>query len=89
MSRITRSENYSHNDINNIVRILCERYDFLERLSLGKSVVGRDIPAVRLANGQSYTLFAAAFHGSEHITSNICLHKKGARGQGSNICAVR
>ncbi|MBR6902871.1 MAG: gamma-D-glutamyl-meso-diaminopimelate peptidase [Clostridia bacterium] len=73
MSRVTRSENYGYKDINEIIRILCEKYSFLERLSLGKSVVGRDIPAVRLGEGESYTLFAAAFHGSEHITSNICL----------------
>ena len=73
MSRITKSENYGYKDINGIIRILCEKYTFLEKLSLGKSVVGRDIHAVRLGDGQSYTLFAAAFHGSEHITSNICL----------------
>ena len=73
MSRITRSENYGEKDINAIIRTLCEKYGFLERFSIGKSVAGRDIPAVRLGRGESYTLFAAAFHGSEHITSNICL----------------
>ena len=73
MSRITRSENYNASDINDIIRILCSKYDFLERISLGKSVAGRDIAAVRMRDGVSYTLFAAAFHGSEHVTSNICL----------------
>lgn len=73
MSRTVRGENYTAAGINAVVRALCEHYDFLERFSIGKSVAGRDIPAVRLSRGESYTLFAAAFHGSEHITSNICL----------------
>lgn len=73
MSRTVRGENCSSADINRIIREFCEKYSFLERFSIGKSVAGRDIPAVRLSRGVSYTLFAAAFHGSEHITSNICL----------------
>lgn len=73
MSRIVRSENYGGREINEIIRTLCERYEFLQRFSVGKSVAGRDIPAVKFSSGESYTLFAAAFHGSEHITSNICL----------------
>ena len=73
MSRIVRSENYGYKDVNIILRTLCEKYDFLERFTLGKSVAGRDIPAVKLSEGESYTLFAAAFHGSEHITTNISL----------------
>ncbi|MBO4433638.1 MAG: M14 family metallocarboxypeptidase [Clostridia bacterium] len=93
MSRLVRSENYASSDINAIIRTLCERYPFLERFSVGKSVAGRDITCVRLP-GESYTLFAAAFHGSEHITSNICLmfleelacaYQTGASIEGINI----
>ena len=73
MSRIIRSENYGYKDVNGAIRTLCGKYDFLEKFTLGKSVAGRDIPAVRLSKGESYTLFAAAFHGSEHITTHICL----------------
>lgn len=73
MSRIVRSENYGYKEINQIIRILCSNYGFLERMSIGKSVAGRDITAVKFASGESYTLFSASFHGSEHITSNICL----------------
>lgn len=73
MSRVIRSENYGHKEINDIIKTFCKKYDFLERIVIGKSVAGRDIYAVRLGEGVTYTLFAAAFHGSEHITSNICL----------------
>lgn len=73
MSRAIKSENYGNKDINEILRALCGKYSFLEKFSIGKSVAGKDITAVRFSKGISYTLFAAAFHGSEHITSNICL----------------
>ncbi|MBO7519165.1 MAG: peptidase M14, partial [Clostridia bacterium] len=69
MSRAVRGENYGGREINGLIRAFCERYGFLERFSIGKSVAGRDIPAIRFSRGESYTLFAAAFHGSEHITS--------------------
>ncbi|MBO4734677.1 MAG: gamma-D-glutamyl-meso-diaminopimelate peptidase [Clostridia bacterium] len=94
MSRAVRGENYNAAGINAEIRLLCNRYDFLERFSAGKSVAGRDIPAVRLSKGESYTLFAAAFHGSEHITSNILLmfledlaaaYEKGGSVEGINI----
>lgn len=73
MSRIIRSENYTHNDISEAVKLLCAKHGSLERFCIGKSVSGKEIYALRLSSGESYTLFAAAFHGSEHITSNICL----------------
>ena len=73
MSRTVKNKNCTAAEINALIRALCEKYDFLERFSAGKSVAGRDIPAVRFLRGESYTLFAAAFHGSEHITSNISL----------------
>ena len=73
MSRIIRSENYSYNNMSKEIKLLCAKYKSLECFTIGKSVSGRDIYALRLSSGKSYTLFAAAFHGSEHITSNICL----------------
>ena len=73
MLRIIKSENYGYKEINKSITALCDKYKNLERFSIGKSVAGRDMPALRLSHGESYTLFAAAFHGSEHITSNICL----------------
>ncbi|MBO7519264.1 MAG: M14 family metallocarboxypeptidase [Clostridia bacterium] len=94
MSRLVRSENYGSADINSIINMLCERYSFLEPFSAGKSVAGRDITCVRFSRGESYALFAAAFHGSEHITSNIslmfleelaCAYEAGGSIEGINI----
>ncbi len=73
MPRIIRSENYGYNDMCQALKLLCIKHPSLKRFSIGKSVSGKDIYALRLSSGVSHTLFAAAFHGSEHITSNICL----------------
>jgi g-D-glutamyl-meso-diaminopimelate peptidase len=40
---------------------------------IGKSCGGRDIVSLTLGKGEEYVLFAAAFHGSEHITTNILM----------------
>lgn len=52
---------------------LCESYPFLEKQIIGKSCMGRDIYALKLGRSAEYVLFAAAFHGSEHITSTLLL----------------
>lgn len=56
-----------------VERALCEKYSFLTPLVIGKSCAGRDITALKIGRGAQYTLFAAAFHGSEHITASIAL----------------
>lgn len=73
MTRMVRSENYSYNDMIKLTNLICQKYPEVEKFSIGKSVSGKDIPALRLCRGVGYTLFAAAFHGSEHITTNVCL----------------
>ncbi len=73
MTRIVRSENYTYNDLSDLIKTLCKQYSSIEKFTIGKSVSGKDITALRLSDGVSSTLFAAAFHGSEHITTNISL----------------
>ena len=48
-------------------------YPFARLSTIGKSVMGRDIFSLRIGRAASYVLFAAAFHGSEHITSAILI----------------
>ena len=48
-------------------------YPFAKLSTIGKSVMGRDIFSLRIGRAASYVLFAAAFHGSEHITSAILI----------------
>ena len=52
---------------------LCIKYPFIKKMKIGSSSMGRDINAYKTGSSYDYVLFCAAFHGSEHITSNILL----------------
>lgn len=74
MDRIIKSVDYDYIQIQRVIDDLCKKYPVISKFAIGKSCVGRDIYALKLSEGQSNTLFAAAFHGSEHITANILLY---------------
>lgn len=73
LQKIVKSVEYDYTDIQKIIDALCCRNDCLQQFCIGKSCAGRNITAVKLGECKEYVLFAAAFHGSEHITSNILL----------------
>ncbi len=74
MQRIVKSVEYDYAEMRKIANALCCRNDGLEQFSIGKSCAGRDITALKInSEKDEYVLFAAAFHGSEHITSNVLL----------------
>jgi g-D-glutamyl-meso-diaminopimelate peptidase len=52
---------------------LCDKYPFLIKGSIGKSVMGKDIYSLRIGTTNEYVLFAGAFHGREHITTSLLL----------------
>ena len=64
---------FSYFDMLHTVQYLAENYTFLKCFNVGKSVMGKDIPALRFGNGGEYVLFVGGFHGSEHITTSILL----------------
>ncbi|MBQ8741350.1 MAG: M14 family metallocarboxypeptidase [Clostridia bacterium] len=73
MERVVKYVDYDYMSSRKIINELCEKYPVLQQFSIGKSCAGREIPALKLNESNEYVLFAAAFHGSEHITSNILL----------------
>ncbi len=73
MNRIVKSVDYDYVGLRKIIDMLCCKNSVLQQFSIGKSCAGRDIPAIKIHSDTEYVLFAAAFHGSEHITSNILL----------------
>lgn len=73
MERLIKSTDCDYSDLRRIINKLCKKYPILQQFSIGKSCAGRDIPAVKINSDTEHVLFAAAFHGSEHITSNILL----------------
>ena len=51
----------------------CAEYELIKRTTVGRSCGGRDITALKIGSAAEYSLIAAAFHGSEHITSAVLL----------------
>lgn len=56
-----------------LIENLCKKYGFIKKITLGKSCLGKPIYALKIGSAPKYALIAAAFHGSERITSNILL----------------
>lgn len=73
MERVTKSIDYDYMGLRKLIDTLCKRYQNLQQFTIGKSCGGRDINALKFGCADEYVLFAAAFHGSEHITSNVLL----------------
>ena len=73
MDKIIDSVEYDYITLKKALDKLCDKYKVLSRFTIGKSCIGRDIVALKIGKSADYALFAAAFHGSEHITTNIIL----------------
>ena len=65
--------NFSSNVVYENLDTLRQQYPFLQTGSAGKSVLGKDIPYVRVGRGQKEVFYSAAIHANEWITSIILL----------------
>ena len=52
---------------------LCSRYPALSRRTLGKSILGRDIPLLLLGRGKRKLLYVATHHATEWLTTRLLL----------------
>lgn len=73
MNKIIGSRDYTYTELVSSMRKICSRYEFIKTDIIGKSCAGRNIYAYTMGDVPQASLFAAAFHGSEHITANILL----------------
>lgn len=73
MDSIINDLEYDYNNRLKIIRELETDNPFLSVESIGRSVLGKDLLALTLGNGEKRVLFCGGFHGSEHITSHILL----------------
>lgn len=73
MQRIVDSNEYDYAELEKIIKAICCRNSCLQKFCIGKSCSGRNITALKIDSDSEYVLFTAAFHGSEHITSNVLL----------------
>lgn len=65
--------NFSSNVVYENLANLKQQYPFLQTGSAGKSILGKDIPYVRVGRGQKEVFYSAAFHANEWITSLLLL----------------
>ena len=65
--------NFSSNVVYNNLQILRSTYPFITISSAGKSILGKDIPVIRVGKGQKEVFYSAAIHANEWITSIILL----------------
>lgn len=49
------------------------RYPFLETGSIGKSVMGKEIPYIKIGDGDKQVFYNASFHANESITTPVLL----------------
>lgn len=52
---------------------LATKYDMIKMTTLGTSVMGRAIPALKIGNGEKKLLYVGCHHGMERITSALLL----------------
>ncbi len=55
------------------IKKLCDTYDFVLESELGRSILGRPIPLLRMGTGERTVLYVGAHHGMEWLTSMILL----------------
>ena len=51
-----------------IIDAICNKYDFVKRRCIGKSLCGRYIEALHIGNTKNRVLYCGGFHGSEYQT---------------------
>jgi g-D-glutamyl-meso-diaminopimelate peptidase len=56
-----------------IVDGLLARYPYLESKAIGKSVMGKEIPYLKVGNGKKEVCYNASFHANESITTPVLL----------------
>lgn len=64
---------FSSNLLYENLRILKLAYPFIKTGSIGKSIMGKDIPFVRIGRGQKEVFYSASYHANEWITSLVLL----------------
>ena len=64
---------YSYEILKINLGTLKDLYPFIEVSSAGKSVLGNDIPVIKIGNGQNEVFYSASFHANEWICSPLLM----------------
>ena len=92
--RLVTPQPVDYGVVRGLCAALCGRYTDLRPAMIGRSVLGREIPALMLAagGGGQAVLMAAAFHGQEWLTAlcalRLCEELCAARRAHTTLCGV-
>lgn len=64
---------YTSEKLENTINDLKSQFPFLNTFSIGQSVMGNNIPCLKVGNGNKKLLFFASIHANELITTNILM----------------
>lgn len=64
---------YSYEILKINLNTLKDLYPFIEISNVGKSVLGNDIPVIKIGNGQNEVFYSASFHANEWICSPLLM----------------
>lgn len=55
------------------IEAIQELYPFVKVISIGKSVLGKDLTVLKIGNGSKEVFYSASFHANEWITSPVLM----------------
>lgn len=73
MTLISTNIPYSYTVFQSNLSSLKSTYSFLDIEMIGSSVLGKQIPCIRMGNGTKHVLYSAAFHANEWITAPLLM----------------
>lgn len=72
-SIISTNVNYSYNVFIKDLHKLTSLYPFISVGSIGKSIMGKNIPFIKIGNGSNEVFYSASYHANEWITSVVLM----------------
>ena len=70
---ISKYDNYSYSILYSNISSFKKAFPFIQTGTIGKSVLGKDIPYIKIGNGENEVFYSAAIHANEWITSPLLM----------------
>ncbi len=62
---------YDYDKMIHEMRLFTEKHDDAEKIIIGKSVMGREIPCIKIGSGDKKLFMSGAYHGLEYLTAAL------------------